>query len=43
MTHSHQAPAELERAGIAPGLIRLSIGLESATDLIADLGRALGG
>jgi cystathionine beta-lyase/cystathionine gamma-synthase len=30
-------------AGITPGLIRLSIGLEHPADLIADLDRALGG
>jgi O-acetylhomoserine/O-acetylserine sulfhydrylase-like pyridoxal-dependent enzyme len=28
--------------GIAPGTVRLSIGLDDAADLIADLARALG-
>ena len=31
----------LARAGIAEGLVRLSIGLEDAQDLIDDLARAL--
>ena len=30
-----------ERAGVTPGLIRLSVGLEDADDLIADLKAAL--
>ena len=33
--------AALSRAGIGPGTIRLSIGLEDADDLIDDLKRAL--
>ena len=33
---------ELARAGITPGMARLSIGLEHADDLIADLDQALG-
>jgi O-acetylhomoserine (thiol)-lyase len=33
--------AALAQAGIGPGTIRLSIGLEDAADLIDDLGRAL--
>ncbi|MFF1878422.1 O-acetylhomoserine aminocarboxypropyltransferase/cysteine synthase family protein [Leifsonia sp. NPDC058230] len=39
----HAKLTEQERldAGITPGLIRLSIGLESARDIIADLSRAL--
>ena len=32
---------ELAAAGISPDLIRLSVGLESAEDLIADLAQAL--
>jgi cystathionine beta-lyase/cystathionine gamma-synthase len=35
-------PEELERAGITQGMARLSIGLEDAGDLIADLDQALG-
>lgn len=34
---------ELERSGIGPGLIRLSIGLENPDDLIKDLEQALAG
>jgi O-acetylhomoserine (thiol)-lyase len=33
--------ADLARAGIGEGTIRLSIGLENADDLIDDLSRAL--
>ena len=41
MTHSTYSEEELEDAGIAPGLIRLSAGLENAEDLIADLEQAM--
>jgi methionine-gamma-lyase len=34
--------AELERAGVSKGMIRISIGLEDAQDLIEDLDQALG-
>ena len=40
-THFRMDDAALRRAGIGPGTIRLSIGLEDADDLIDDLGRAL--
>jgi len=40
-THFRIDDAALARAGIGPGTIRLSIGLEDADDLIDDLGRAL--
>ena len=36
-THARIKPEDRERAGITDGLIRLSIGLEDADDLIADL------
>ena len=41
---SHRRIADEDKAamGIGPGLIRLSVGLESADDLVADLVRALG-
>jgi cystathionine beta-lyase/cystathionine gamma-synthase len=41
---SHRRIADAEKAamGIGPGLIRVSVGLESADDLVADLERALG-
>lgn len=32
---------QLARAGVAPGLVRLSVGLEHPDDLVADLARAL--
>ena len=42
-TTSHQglSPAERRRRGISDGMLRLSIGLEEADDLIADLEQAL--
>ena len=40
-THFRMNDAALARAGIGPGTIRLSIGLEDADDLIDDLKRAL--
>lgn len=40
-THSSFAPRLNDRLGITPGLLRLSVGLESADDLIRDLRAAL--
>ena len=40
-THFRMDDAALAAAGITPGTVRLSIGLEHAGDLIEDLGRAL--
>jgi len=40
-THFRMDDAALQRAGIGPGTIRLSIGLEDPDDLIDDLKRAL--
>ncbi len=40
-THFRMDDATLARAGITPGTIRLSVGLEDADDLIDDLTRAL--
>ena len=40
-THSSYNDEELRAAGINPGLIRLSVGLEDVDDLIEDLRRAL--
>jgi cystathionine beta-lyase/cystathionine gamma-synthase len=42
MIHAHQSDAERATAGISPGLIRLSVGVEDAADIIADLDQALG-
>lgn len=41
MTHSTYTPDELKMAGISEGLVRLSVGLETAEDIIADLEQAL--
>lgn len=38
-THRLVSPEEKERAGIAPGLVRLVVGLESERDIMADLER----
>jgi O-acetylhomoserine (thiol)-lyase len=40
-THSQLSDDELRKAGVPPESIRLSVGLEDATDLIWDLERAL--
>jgi cystathionine gamma-lyase/cystathionine beta-lyase len=41
MTHA-SIPREIrERIGVVDGLVRLSVGIEDADDLIADLERAL--
>lgn len=40
-THSPLTPAQLAACGIAPNMIRLSVGIEDADDLIADLDNAL--
>ena len=41
MTHSAYSPEELKAAGIPEGLVRISVGLENAEDIIADVKRAL--
>ena len=41
MTHSPYTDEELAASGIAPGLIRLSVGLENPEDIIADLAQGL--
>ena len=40
-THYRMSDEDLKKAGIGPGTIRLSIGLEDPDDLIGDLDRAL--
>jgi cystathionine beta-lyase/cystathionine gamma-synthase len=40
-SHAGLEPAERERIGIHDGLIRVSVGIEAADDLIADFGQAL--
>jgi cystathionine gamma-lyase/cystathionine beta-lyase/cystathionine gamma-lyase/homocysteine desulfhydrase len=41
MTHASVEPAERERRGITPGLVRVSVGIEDVADILADLDRAL--
>lgn len=40
MTHATLSPEERLTAGVTDGLIRLSVGIEDAQDLIADLQQA---
>ncbi|MBS5145288.1 MAG: O-acetylhomoserine aminocarboxypropyltransferase/cysteine synthase [Butyricicoccus pullicaecorum] len=40
-THRQLTSEQLEAAGIQPGLVRLSVGLENVQDIIADLDQAL--
>ena len=42
MTHASIPKAEREKSGVVDGLIRLSVGIEDANDLIEDLKQALG-
>lgn len=41
MTHSNVTPQARQQMGISDGLVRYSIGIENAADLIADLDQAL--
>ena len=41
MSHASVEPAERERRGITPGLVRLSVGIEDVADILADLDAAL--
>ena len=41
MTHAAMTPEARANAGISDGLLRLSVGIESTDDLLADLGAAL--
>jgi len=41
-SHAGMSPEERQAAGISEGLIRLSVGIEDTTDLIADFKNALG-
>jgi methionine-gamma-lyase len=40
-SHYNMSEQELERAGVTPGTVRVSIGIEDTEDLIADLQQAL--
>ncbi|MFI4890603.1 MAG: cystathionine gamma-synthase [Steroidobacterales bacterium] len=41
MSHAGMDPEARQRAGIGPGLLRLSVGIEDPADLVADLSAAL--
>jgi cystathionine gamma-synthase len=41
MTHSSMDPEARRTAGITDGMLRLSVGIEDARDLVGDLTRAL--
>jgi hypothetical protein len=43
MTHSTYTPEERAHHGISEGLVRLSVGLETVEDLLADIRQALAG
>jgi cystathionine beta-lyase len=43
MTHASIPKQEREKTGVVDSLIRLSVGIEDADDLIADLKQALEG
>ena len=40
-THQQMSPADLAKAGVGEELVRLSVGLEDAQDLLDDLDQAL--
>ncbi len=40
-THSQLSPQEQKRAGVTPGYVRLSVGIEHIDDILADLDHAL--
>jgi len=40
-THYRMSDADLKKAGVGPGTVRLSVGLEDAEDLLEDLARGL--
>jgi cystathionine beta-lyase/cystathionine gamma-synthase len=40
-SHAHLTPEQRAVMGIPDGFLRLSVGIEDAVDLIADLGQAL--
>lgn len=41
-SHYNYSDEELARAGVTPGMLRLSVGLEETEDLVSDLDQALG-
>ncbi len=43
MVYTHNSEEEIKAAGISPGLVRLSVGLEDVEDIIEDLEQAMAG
>jgi O-acetylhomoserine (thiol)-lyase len=41
-THRQLSPEQLKASGASPNVVRLSIGIEDAGDIIADLDQAMG-
>jgi O-acetylhomoserine (thiol)-lyase len=41
-THRQMTDSELIEAGVQPDLIRFSVGIENADDILADIAQALG-
>jgi cystathionine beta-lyase/cystathionine gamma-synthase len=41
-SHAGYTDEQLKAAGVDPGMVRVATGVEDATDLIADVERALG-
>ena len=42
MTHASIPKSERDKSGVVDALIRLSVGIEDANDLIEDLAQAIG-
>ena len=40
-THRQMTDAQLEECGVSPDLVRFSVGIENADDIIADIDQAL--
>ena len=40
-THRQLSDEQLREAGVAPDLVRLSVGIENVEDIIADLSQAM--
>ena len=40
-THRQMSDEQLREAGVAPDLVRLSVGIENADDIIADIQNAM--
>jgi cystathionine beta-lyase/cystathionine gamma-synthase len=41
MTHASFPEEERSRLGVTPGLVRVSVGIENAEDILADIDQAL--